>query len=74
EEVLGRSPKMFQGQATCLKTAKEIGEAVRNHQPFEKRVINYSKDGSVYNCHIKGFPIFNHEGTLTNFIAFEKAA
>ncbi|HRZ32109.1 MAG TPA: PAS domain-containing protein [Flavobacterium sp.] len=74
EEVIGHSPKLFQGKATCLKTAKDIGEAIRNQQPFEKKVINYSKDGSLYNCHIKGFPIFNQNGELINFIAFEKAA
>lgn len=74
KEVVGHSPKLFQGDATCLKTAKEIGEAVRNQQPFEKKVINYSKDGSSYNCHIKGFPVFNNTGELVNFIAFEQVA
>jgi PAS domain S-box-containing protein len=74
EEVLGKSPKMFQGEATCKQTSKEIGIAVHNRQPFEKTVTNYRKDGLLYRCHIKGFPIFNKSGELTNFIAFEKAA
>jgi PAS domain S-box-containing protein len=74
EEVLGKSPKMFQGPATCVETSKEIGDAVRNRLPFEKVVTNYCKDGSLYQCHIKGFPVFNKSGELTNFIAFEKAA
>ncbi|RAR49583.1 PAS domain-containing protein [Flavobacterium lacus] len=74
EEVLGMSPKMFQGEATCLQTSKEIGLAVQSKQPFEKTVTNYRKDGLMYRCHIKGFPIFNKSGELINFIAFEKAA
>lgn len=74
EEVLGKSPKMFQGEATCEQTSKEIGAAVRNRLPFEKVVTNYCKSGSTYQCHINGFPIFNKSGELTNFIAFEKAA
>lgn len=74
EEVLGKTPKMFQGPATCVETSKEIGHAVRNKLPFEKVVTNYCKNGSLYQCHIKGFPIFNKSGELTNFIAFEKAA
>lgn len=74
EEVLGKSPKMFQGEATCEQTSKEIGDAVRNRLPFEKVVTNYCKSGSTYQCHIKGFPVFNKSGELTNFIAFEKAA
>lgn len=74
EEVLGKSPKMFQGEATCRQTSKEISLAVKNQMPFEKTITNYCKDGSVYQCHIKGFPVFNRSGELTNFIAFEKVA
>ena len=74
EEVIGNSPKMFQGQATDSLISQQISEAVNNQKPFDKVVINYKKDGSQYKCHIKGFPIFNKNGKLTNFIAFEKAA
>lgn len=74
EEVIGNSPKMFQGKATDATVSREIGDAVMAQKPFEKVVVNYRKDGSLYKCHIKGFPIFNAKGELTNFIAFEKAA
>lgn len=74
DEVIGNSPKMFQGKATNTKTSKEISNAVKAQQPFEKVVTNYCKDGSLYKCHIKGFPIFDKKGILTNFIAFEKIA
>lgn len=73
-EVVGNSPKMFQGEATDAKTSKEISDAVKALKPFEKVIINYCKDGSLYKCHIKGFPIFDNKGILTNFIAFEKIA
>ena len=74
EEVIGNSPKMFQGEATDSLISKQIGEAIINQKPFDKVVVNYKKDGSLYKCHIKGFPIFNKNGKLMNFIAFEKAA
>lgn len=74
EEVIGNSPKMFQGDATDPIISKQIGEAIVNQKPFDKVVVNYKKDGSLYKCHIKGFPIFNKNGKLMNFIAFEKAA
>lgn len=73
-EVIGNSPKMFQGKATNAATSKEISEAVKNKKPFDKLIINYCKDGSLYKCHIKGYPIFDKKGILTNFIAFEKIA
>ncbi|MEC4004250.1 PAS domain-containing protein [Flavobacterium sp. SUN052] len=74
EEVVGKTPRMFQGELTDTTISKEIGSAIKNKQPFEKTVINYCKDGAIYKCHIKGFPIFNKDGELTNFIAFEKIA
>lgn len=74
EEVIGQSPKMFQGEATCPKTSLAIRNAVQNQQPFEKIVTNYCKDGSTYKCHIKAFPVFDRKGNLKNFIAFEKVA
>ena len=73
-EVIGNSPKMFQGALTNEIISKEIGEAVKLQQPFDKTIINYCKDGSLYKCHIKGFPIFDNKGKLINFIAFEKIA
>lgn len=74
EEIIGKSPKIFQGKATCSKTSSEIRQAIENREPFEKIVTNYRKDGEIYKCHIKSFPIFNKKGELSHFIAFEKAA
>ena len=74
EEVVGQNPKMFQGAATCKKTSSEIREAINLQVPFEKWVLNYKKNGDIYKCHIKGFPIFDKKGVLCNFVALEKAA
>jgi PAS domain S-box-containing protein len=73
-EVIGNSPKMFQGKLTNEKISKEISEAVKTKQPFDKVIINYCKDGSLYKCQIKGYPVFDTNGKLINFIAFEKIA
>ena len=73
-EVLGKSPKMFQGEATNQITSNEIRRAISDQQPFEKTVMNYKKNGDVYACLIKGFPVFNSKGQLSHYIAFEKAA
>jgi hypothetical protein len=41
-------------------------------QPFEQTVVNYNKNGEIYICLIKGFPVFNIKGKLSHFIAFER--
>ena len=74
EDVLGKNPKIFQGKATDLGISNEIRTAISLQQPFEKTVMNYKKNGDVYLCLIKGFPIFNRKGQLSHYIAFEKAA
>ncbi len=73
KEVVGKSPKMFQGEATCKKTTKKVSEAIKAQSPFEVVLANYRKDGSQYNCWIKATPIFNKRGKVVNFIAFERA-
>lgn len=73
-EVLGKSPKMFQGQATDRQISSEINAAIQLQQAFEKTILNYKKSGEIYNCLIKGFPIFDLKGKLSHYIAFEKAA
>jgi len=73
-EVVGNSPKMFQGEKTELSERKKIRIAVENQQSFETVITNYKKDGQLYVCKIEGYPVFNPEGELVNFIALESAA
>ncbi|MGB7393156.1 MAG: PAS domain-containing protein [Pricia sp.] len=72
EEVLGKSPKLFQGPETNLKTTGKIRKAIDNKVPFEAVIRNYRKDGTTYNCWLKGEPVFDTGGKLVNFIAYEK--
>ncbi|MEO6729822.1 MAG: PAS domain-containing protein [Ferruginibacter sp.] len=73
-EVIGKHPKMFQGEATSIVSRKKIKTAVEKQVPFECDIVNYRKDGRIYTCHIEGYPIFNRKKQLVNFIAIENAA
>jgi hypothetical protein len=64
---------MFQGQSSSVLTSSKIRKQF-NCKPFEQTVVNYNKNGEIYICLIKGFPVFNIKGKLSHFIAFEKAA
>jgi len=74
EEVIGKKPSIFQGEYTSPHWRAQIRISVEKQQPFEATLINYTKKGEVYNCHIKGYPVFNALHQLVNFIAFEKKA
>ncbi|CAA9195095.1 PAS domain-containing protein [Flavobacterium collinsii] len=71
EEVLGKTPKMFQGPGTSKVVLEEIKEAIQKQIPFEKTIENYRKDGRTYKCKINARPVFNLKGYLSHFIAFE---
>jgi PAS domain S-box-containing protein len=70
-EILGKTPKIFQGPKTSKIALKEIKEAIQSQVPFEKTLENYKKNGKTYKCRIKSVPVFNIKGELSHFIAFE---
>lgn len=72
-EIIGKSPKIFQGELTSSETRIRIRQAIQNQLPFKELVFNYKKDGSTYLCEIEAYPKFNKEGKLLNYIALEKA-
>ncbi len=72
DEIIGKKPKMFQGVGTSKETTAYISKAVKNKSSFEATILNYRKDGTPYNCYIKGSPVFNEKGKLINFIAYER--
>ncbi len=74
EEVIGKSPKMFQGKDTCSEASKSIRKSINKEEPFDVSILNYRKDSSTYFCRIKGYPVYNQRGKLINYIAFEKVA
>jgi PAS domain S-box-containing protein len=71
KEVIGQSPKMFQGVETSVKTKEYIRQAIERKDSFQCDIVNYRKDKSIYVCHIEAHPIFNNYGELVNFISFE---
>lgn len=73
-EIIGNSPKMFQGNLTDVATRNRIREAVEKKHPFKEVVINYKKDGSSYKCEIEAYPKFDDNNNLVHYIAFEKIA
>jgi len=72
-EVIGKHPKMFQGEETCIASRKQIKKAIEKQINFDCSIINYRKDGKKYTCHIEGFPILNKQGKLVNYVALESA-
>lgn len=72
EEVMGKNPRIFQGPLTEHEEKKRISIALANQLNFESTLSNYRKDGTIYKCHVQGYPLFTPKQKLVNLIAFER--
>lgn len=74
DEILGKSPAMFQGEETSIATRKKIKTALTQLQPFKEVILNYRKNGDSYWCEIEAYPMFDKNGAFLNYIALERIA
>lgn len=74
EEIIGKSPSMFQGKATSKETRQKIKTAISHLEPFKEIILNYQKNGDSYWCEIEAYPMFDLNGKFQNYIALEKIA
>lgn len=74
EEMLGKSPAMFQGSKTSKRTTLSIRKAIQNLEPFKEVILNYKKNGETYWCEIEAKPVYDNDGEFINYIAFERIA
>ncbi|MEO1097178.1 MAG: PAS domain-containing protein [Bacteroidota bacterium] len=74
QEVIGRSPKMLQGEKTSIASRGFIREKLNGTRPFNTEVINYRKNGEEYLCQVAIYPLLNLEGNVSHFLALETKA
>ncbi|KIX21253.1 hypothetical protein SY27_10920 [Flavobacterium sp. 316] len=73
-EIIGKSPRIFQGKETSEETKNNIRLAIKERKPFKEVILNYKKNGETYLCEIDALPKFDRKGNFLNYIAFEKTA
>ncbi len=66
-ELLGRSPTFIKGEQNDSVLA-EIWEAMRQHKPLRRYVVNRSKDGRELPMEFDVAPIFDGEARCTHFV------
>lgn len=74
KEIIGKSPAVFQGEATSDETKQRIKTAITHLNPFKEVILNYNKNGETYWCEIEAYPMFDKNGNFQNYIALEKIA
>lgn len=71
-EVIGKTPRMHQGPLTDRKVLERLKHNLKNGENFHGDTINYRKDGQPFWLEWKISPVKSADGTVTNFIAFQR--
>jgi PAS domain S-box-containing protein len=72
EEVLGQTPRIFQGPRTDRTVLGRMRRQLAQGQEFQGETINYRKDGSTYVLAWHVVPIWDDHGQLTHWASTQR--
>jgi len=72
EEVIGKSPRILQGPDTDPEQLARIRSALENWEPCRMELVNYRKDGSVFDAELSIQPIMDDTGWYTHWVAIQR--
>jgi diguanylate cyclase (GGDEF)-like protein/PAS domain S-box-containing protein len=71
-ELLGRSPRLFQGPGTDLAVTGRFRDELRQWQHSAMEVLNYSRDGQPIWIDLKVAPLADAEGWYTHWVSVQR--
>ena len=71
-EVIGRSPRMYQGPATDRVALDRIRAALRAGEPVETETVNYRKDGTPFVLRWEIAPVRDPAGRIVNWVGTQR--
>jgi PAS domain S-box-containing protein len=73
EELRGRKPgQVLQGHKTDPAAVERLRQAIRARKPCRETLMNYHKDGSVYQADIRILPVLDDDAEPLWFVARER--
>ncbi len=72
DEILGKTPRIFQGPETDRDELARISAALRAWKPVSAELINYRKDGSKFWVELNVVPVANADGAFTHWISVQR--
>ncbi|MDO8863680.1 PAS domain S-box protein [Haliea sp. E1-2-M8] len=71
-EVVGKTPRIFQGPGTQRSELARIRSALENGEGVRAELINYSKSGDELWLEVDIIPLTDEQGTTRHFVAVER--
>ncbi len=72
EEVIGKTPRILQGELTDRTELDRIKTALKKWEPCEAEVINYKKNGELFWVNLSIIPLANEVGYITHWISIQR--
>ena len=72
DELLGRSPRVFQGPQTNREALRRLKEDLPKGIPFHGVTTNYRKDGSPYLVDWNIAPVRTRDGQITHYVSVQR--
>ncbi|AGP79023.1 response regulator containing a CheY-like receiver domain and a GGDEF domain [Alteromonas mediterranea 615] len=72
EELIGETPRIFQGTLTDKEATQRIRQALLEHRPCTETLLNYTKTGKPFWVQMNIFPLTNDYGEVTHFAAVQR--
>ncbi|NEP02792.1 MAG: PAS domain S-box protein [Symploca sp. SIO2E9] len=72
EEIIGKTPRILQGEKTNRTQIRRIKQALSKWQPVKAELINYRQDGSEFWVSLNIVPFANQQGRYTHFVAVQR--
>ncbi len=72
DEVIGRSPRMFQGPQTDRSELDRLHAAIHDRQAVRVEIVNYTKAGTPIWLELDIVPMVEPDGTQTRFVSVQR--
>lgn len=72
EELLGRSPDLFQGLGTDRAQIERMSKSISARTIVSETLLNYTKTGEPYYNEVKIAPVTDDKGNLTHFVSVQR--
>jgi PAS domain S-box-containing protein len=72
EELIGKTPRIFQGPNTDPATIKDISEKLKKREIIDVDIVNYSKTNKEYWINLSIVPVVDEYGEFKYFISIQK--
>ena len=71
DEMVGKTPKLFQFEKTDQQTVQFINEQIAKHEPVTAELLNRGKYGNEYWLEVNIVPLYDDENKLYGYMAVE---